>query len=140
MRIEGFNPQKFDRTFDEVSRDRLMKAAKVLKAAVRRKCPVGTISRPMFSSGPYAGATWSSRDAGRLRKSVRIFEKKTKTGRVSKKMNVRVYCGHYTAHYARIVEFYKPFMRPAFAESLPMITTIIGAGKQIGLDTGPDRM
>jgi len=140
MRRESWNPNKFDREFDDVSRKRLLKAAKVLKAAVRRKCPVGTISRPMYRSGPNKGAEWTARDAGSLRKSVRIVEKKTKTGRISKKMNVRVYVGHYTAFYADIVEFSRPFMGPAFEEALPMIKTIIGAGKKIGLDTSTDRM
>jgi len=140
MRIESFNPQRFDRTFDEVSRERLLKAAKVVKAAVRRRCPVGTVDRPMYRSGPYAGAEWTKRDGGSLRKSVRVVEKKTKTGRISKKMNVRVYCGNYFAYYADIVEYSRPFMRPAFEEALPMITSIIGAGKKIGLDTSTDRM
>lgn len=140
MRLESFNPQRFDREFDDVSRKRLLKAAKVLKAAVRRKCPVGTISRPMYRSGAYKGQSWTSRDAGRLRKSVRIVEKRTKTGRLSKSISVRVYVGHYTAWYADIVEFSRPFMRPAYNEAMPMIETIIGVGKQIGLETSTDRM
>jgi len=140
MRIESWNPQKFDREFDEVSRKRLVKAAKVLKAAVRRRCPVGTISRPMYRSGPYRGQSWTSRDAGRLRKSVRVVEKKTKTGRLSKSMSVRVYAGHYDAWYADIVEFSKAFMRPAYNEAMPMVETIIGAGKRIGFETTTDRM
>jgi len=140
MRVTEWNPNRFDKEFDEVSRERLIKAAKVLKAAVMRKCPVGTISRPMYSSGPYKGATWTRRDAGSLRKSVRIVEKKTKTGRISKKMNVRVYVGNYLAYYASIVEHSRPFMRPAFEETLPMIETLIGVGKQIGLEAEPDRM
>ena len=140
MRIAEFNPNKFDREFDHVSRERLVKAAKVLKAAVRRRCPVGTISRPMYRSGPYRGESWTSRDAGRLRKSVRVVEKTTKTGRLSKKMSVRVYVGHFTAWYADIVEFSRPFLRPAFNETIPMIETIIGAGKKIGLESSIDRM
>ena len=140
MRIESWNPQRFDRSFDDVTRKRLVKAARVLKAAVRRKCPIGTISRPIYQSGPYKGQTWTSRDAGRLRKSVRVVEQRTKTGRLSKKMNVRVYVGHYTAWYADIVEFSRPFMRPAYNEAMPMIKTIIGAGKKLGLETTTDRM
>jgi hypothetical protein len=50
------------------------------------------------------------------------------------------YVGHYKAYYADIVEFYTPFMRPAFEEALPMIKTIIGAGKKIGLETSTERM
>ena len=140
MRISGWNPQKFDREFDHVSRERLMKAAKVLKAEVRRRCPIGTVSRPMYRTGRYAGQPWTARDAGQLRKSVRIVEKRTKTGRLSKKMNIRVYVGHYKAYYADIVEFYTPFMRPALERTLPMIETMIGVGKKIGLETSPERM
>jgi len=136
MKIEGWNPQKFDVEFDNVTRDRLMKAAKVVKAAVRRRCPVGTVSRPMYRSGP----DWTARDAGSLRKSVRIVELKTKTGRLSKKMNVRVYVGNYKAYYADIVEYYKPFMRPAWAEAEHMVESIIGVGSRIGLETSTERM
>lgn len=140
MRLEYFNPQKFDRIFDNVSRDRLMEAAEVLKAEVRRRCPVGTISRPMYRSGPYRGLEWTARDAGSLRKSVRIVEKRTKAGRVAKKMNVRVYVGTRKAYYANIVEYSRPFMRPAFEAALPRIKTIIGAGQSIGLETSMDRV
>ena len=140
MRIESFNPQRFDRTFDNVSRKRLLKAAKVLKAAVRRRCPVGTIDRPMYRTGKYKGQSWTRRDSGSLRKSIRVVEKRTKTGRISKKMDVRVYIGNYWAWYANIVEFSRPFIRPAFEEALPMITSIIGAGKKIGAETSTDRM
>lgn len=140
MRVESWNPQRFDREFNDVSKARLMKAAKVVKAATRKRCPVGTISRPMYRSGPYKGAPWTARDAGSLRKSVRITEKRTKTGRVSKKMNVRVYVGNDMAYYANIVEFSRPFMQPAFVEALPMVETIIGAGKQIGSNNATDRM
>jgi len=117
MRIESFNPNKFDETFDHITHDRLMKAARVLKAAVRRRCPVGTVTRPMYRTGAYAGAEWTARDSGSLRKSVRIAEKRTKTGRLSKKQNVRVYVGNYKAYYADIVEYSRPFMRPAWEET-----------------------
>ena len=136
MRIEGWNPNKFDVEFDTVTRDRLMKAAKIVKAAVRRRCPVGTVTRPMYRSGPYAGAEWTKRDGGALRKSVRVVELKTKTGRLSKKKNVRVYVGNYWAYYADIVEFSKPFMRPAWEETQHMVMSIIGAGESIGGGTG----
>ena len=140
MRIDSFNPQKFDRQFDDVTRDRLMKAAKVVKAAVRRRCPVSTLTRPMYRSGPYAGAEWTKRDGGALRKSVRVVELKTKTGRISKKKNVRVYCGNYFAYYADIVEFSRPFMRPAWAETQHIVESIIGIGESIGAGTGSERM
>ena len=140
MRIEGWNPNKFDVEFDTVTRDRLMKAAKIVKAAVRRRCPVGTVTRPMYRSGPYAGAEWTKRDGGALRKSVRVVELKTKTGRLSKKKNVRVYVGNYWEYYADIVEFSKPFMRPAWEETQHMVESMIGIGESIGIGTGSERM
>lgn len=140
MRIEGWNPNRFDLEFDTITLERLEKAARVVKAVVRRRCPVGTISRPMYRSGKYKGQDWTSRDAGRLRKSVRIRGLKTKTGRKSKKKNVRIYVGDKMAWYADIVEFYTPFMRPAWEEAAPMVETIIGVGKRIGLETTTDRM
>jgi len=127
MRVESFNPNRIDATFDYVATERLVKAAKVVAAAVRRKCPVGTISRPIYRSGPYAGQPWTSTDAGRLRKSVRVVQKRSKTGRLSKKKSVRVYAGTYLAYYANIVEFSRPFMRPALAETLHMVKSMIGA-------------
>ena len=126
-RIEHWNPNRQDELFDHIAMKRLVKAAHIVKAAARRKCPVGTLSRPMFRSGPYAGQSWTSTDAGRLRKSIRVVQKKTKTGRLTKKRNVRIIAGHFTAYYANIVEFRTPYMRPALAESLHMIKSMMGA-------------
>ena len=41
--------------------------------------------------------------------------------------NVRIYAGNKMAYYADIFEFYTPFMRPAFNESLNEVKTICGA-------------
>ena len=128
MHVEAWNPNRMDATFENVAVERLVKAARIVRAAARRKCPVGTISRPMYRTGPYAGQTWTARDAGRLRKSIRVVRKKTPTGRAfSKKKGVRIYCGHFTAYYAAIVEHSRPFMRPALEEAMPMVKSIIGA-------------
>lgn len=136
MRVEYFNPNVADQAFEDVAIEKLVKAANIVRAAARRRCPVGTVTRPMYRSGPYAGAPWTSRDAGRLRKSIRVTRKKTKSGKAfSKKNNVRVYAGSYPpgirdqddAYYVLIVEFSKAFLRPALAESIPMIQTMIGA-------------
>ena len=128
MHVEAWNPNRMDATFENVAVERLVKAARIVKAAARRRCPVGTISRPMYRTGNYKGQPWTARDAGRLRKSIRVVRKKTPTGKAfSKKKNVRVYCGHYLAYYAAIVEHSKPFMRPAIEESIPMVKTLIGA-------------
>lgn len=128
MRLENFNPNKFDATFEKVAVERLVDAAKVVKAAARRRCPVGVTSRPMYLSGPYAGQPWTARDAGQLKKSIRVVRKKTKSGKAfSKKRNVRIYAGHTLAYYATIVEHSKPYMRPGLAGSLSEVKQIIGA-------------
>lgn len=117
-----------DETFENVAMDRLLTAAKVVANAVSRRCPVGTVSRPMYRTGPYAGQAWTARDAGALKKSIRVVQKRGKTGKpLTARRNVRVYAGHYLAYYAKIVEFSRPFMRPAFEEMKPYIKEIVGA-------------
>lgn len=127
MRIESFNPNKFDKEFENVAIERLVGAAKVVASAARRRCPVGTTTRPIYKSGPYAGQSWTARDAGQLKKSIRVVRKKTKSGKAfSKKRNVRIYVGNFLAYYASIVEHSKPFMRPGFESSMGEVKQIIG--------------
>jgi hypothetical protein len=141
MRIESWNPNAGGAEFSKVSVDRLVKAAKVIRAATKRrltqeigkgwskKHPVQTrINRPIYKSGPYAGAAWTARQFGQSLDSIRVVQQKTPvTKKISKRKNVRIYAGHYLAFYADIFEFYRPFMRPAFEESIPMVKTLIGA-------------
>ena len=128
MRVSNWNPNVADEAFENVAIERLVKAAEVLKENAKRRTPVGTVSRPMYRRGPYAGQSWTSRDAGRLKKSIRVVQKKTKSGKaLSRKRSVRVYAGHYTAWYARIVEYSKPYMRPALTQSIAAMRAAIGA-------------
>jgi len=129
MRVENFNPNKFDETFESVAVERLVEAANVVAGSARQKCPVGTISRPIYKTGPYAGQSWTARDAGQLKRSIRVTQRKSKSGKpLTKKKNVRVYAGHFLAYYAKIVEFGgKAFMRPALNSSISEIKQIIGA-------------
>ena len=137
MRIESWNPNQFDQEFEDVAIERLEKAGKVLRAAVKRHLAgkIGSgkttgISRPIYQSGPYAGQPWTKRDFGELQKSIRVTRKESKSGKpLLRKRNVRVYAGHYLAYYADIFEYSKPFMRPALEESLPMIESTIGVKK-----------
>lgn len=128
MRVENWNPNKFDETFESVAIERLVEAAEEVAAAARRDCPVGTVTRPMYKRGPYAGQIWTARDGGQLKDSIRVVRQKSKSGKAFlKKRNVRVYAGHYLAYYAQIVEFSNPFMRRALASSLGVVKSIIGA-------------
>jgi hypothetical protein len=116
-----------DQVFEDVAIERLVNAAEIIATNISRKCPVGTISRPIYRSGPYAGLFWTARDAGELKRSIRVTRRKTKSGKAfSKKRNVRVYVGHKKAYYASIVEHSKPFMRPGVTQSMPQVKSIIG--------------
>lgn len=136
MRIESWDKEGLDAMVASAGRQRLKKAAKVIKASAHRQCRVGTVSRPMYRSGPYAGQPWTSRDAGRLRKSIRVVERDDEKWGFQLAQfetfktysEVRVYAGHYMAWYAAIVEFYTPFMRPALAETEHMVKTILEDG------------
>jgi hypothetical protein len=128
MRVESWNPTAFDQEFENVAIERLLEAATVVANNARSRCPLGTISHPIYRRGPYAGLNWTSRDAGRLKSSIRVVEKKSKSGKpLSRQRNVRVYAGHYMAWYAAIVEFYTPFIRPALYQSIAQIKSITGA-------------
>ncbi len=106
MRIVNWNPNKFDETFEDIAIDRLVAAAEVVAKKARDLFPeTKGISRPKYKTGKYAGLPWTSRDAGRLKKSIRVVRKKTKSGKAfSRKRNVRVYAGHYKAYYPVWVE------------------------------------
>lgn len=128
MRVENWNPNAMDETFEHVALERLVAAARIMADAARSRCPVGTITRPMYKSGKYAGRNWTSRDAGRLKKSIRVVTKRTKSGKAfSSKRNVRIYAGHFLAWYADIVEFYTPYMRPALSGSIDSMREALGA-------------
>jgi len=86
----------------------------------RAKCKVGTTSRPMYKTGRYAGQEWTKRDAGALKKTIRSVMKKGKS-------DVWIIAGNKIVYYARIVEFYTPFMRPALNSSRAAAKRILGA-------------
>lgn len=127
LRVSDFNPNRYDQEFENVAIERLVEAAEVVKDAVKRRTPVGTTDRPIYRTGPYAGAFWTARDAGELKRSIRVVRKKTRSGKAfSKKRNIRVYAGTAKAYYAKIVEFYSPFMRPGFESVVGQVKEIIG--------------
>lgn len=132
MRLENWNPNKFDQDFEDVVIERLVAAGEVVAAKARSKCHAGTISRPSYKKK--AGRNWTSRDPGRLKKSIRVVRKKTKSGKAfTRKRNIRVYAGHFLAYYAGWVEFgtsrtkAQQFLRPALFSSISEINSIVGA-------------
>ena len=134
MRVENWNPNKFDQEIENISMSRLVEAAEVVAKKARKNLhPKHNISRPVYKTGKDKGKIWTSRDAGRLKKSIRVVRKKTKSGKAfARKQNVRVYAGHYTAYYVYWVEYgsskapAQPFLRPAFYSSMSKMKSIIG--------------
>lgn len=123
MKIK-FDWREANKKVAKESKRRTKNAAEIMAGMVRMRCPVGTVSRPMYQSGPHAGQNWTSRDAGRLKESVRVTEKYgdehsylSSLVAGSAVYGTRVYAGHYLAWYGKIVEFYTPFFRPAIEES-----------------------
>lgn len=155
MQIAYWNPNKFDETFEKVAMSKLVEAGELIAEKARHYVHIGTISRPVYRSGDYPGLPWTSRDAGRLKKSIRVSRKKTESGKAfSRKRNVRIIAGHYKAYYPYWVEFGSstikrkknrkarkptarniefgysripahPFMRPAFYSAIPEIQSMI---------------
>jgi hypothetical protein len=135
MRVEVWEPEKYNVELQQVAMDRLEAAALRLAMETRRtlRSRIGSgrttgISRPVYKTGPYAGQPWTARDFGELLNSVRVTRLRTSGGKAfSRKLNIRVYVGHYRAYYARIFEYSKPYLRPAVASTLAEIKTILGA-------------
>lgn len=105
---------------------RLQKAGDAVADIVRSKCPVGTITRPMYSRGPNRDKPWTARDAGQLKRSVRVVGRYEKSQ--ESLMNARVYAGHYLAYYASIVEkTVRPFMKQSKTASRGIVKALTGA-------------
>lgn len=129
MRVANWNPSKFDGEFAAAAMERLRAAAEVVAASARGIVPEGTLSRPMYKTGPYAGQPWTARDAGSLKKTIRVVEKKDPHGAaILESRNVRVYAGNYLVYYAKIVEFTKPFLLPSLNASKKDIRSIMENG------------
>lgn len=129
MRVANWHPEKYDGEIINASMERLRKAAEVIADKARANCPVGTVSRPIYKKGPYAGQPWTARDAGALKKTIRVVEKKGQGTTIAEGKNIRVYAGNYLIFYAAIVEYAgKAFMRPALNASKAEIKSILENG------------
>lgn len=130
MRVEGWRPDAYDGDMDRAAKKRIVKAAEHLASVVERKCPTGTVTRPMYVRGPNKNRPWTSRDAGRLKRSVRVTQRRGKTGRLLwSKGFIRVYAGDYYAYYASAVEsLVKPFMRTSIIEAHAEMQNIVENG------------
>jgi HK97 gp10 family phage protein len=124
MRVANWNPKAGDKEIMGNAMDRLEKAANVVAEKARQKCAVG-VSRP----GTKDGKDWTAREAGALKKSIRVVRLHG-----DPKRNVRVYAGNREAFYSRFVEYgtvkmkAKPFLRPALNSSKAEIKNILENG------------
>jgi len=134
MRVSNWNWSEANKMVGKGSLVRVRKAAHVIAGGVRQRCKVGTVSRPMYKTGPYAGQLWTARDNGQLKRSVRVVERnEEKYGAAFTMFGithglVRVYAGNKLAFYARIVEYSSPFMRPAVASTKSQVKNILENG------------
>jgi len=129
-RVSNWKIERFDGEFAKASMERLRAAAEVIAGKARSLCPVGTVSRPVYKRGPYAGKEWTRRDAGALKKTIRVVERVAKAqpghAMVTVNRNIRVYAGNKTVFYAQIVEYSgKAFLRPALNASKEQIRAIL---------------
>lgn len=129
MRVEVWNPEALDLDWENISMERMTEAAEWIADQARRKLtPKNNISRPVYKRGPYAGQPWTAREAGALKKTIRVRQKRSKSGKpLRRPRDVRVYAGNYLVYYARIYEYHtEPFLRPAFWNSHQKIRQILG--------------
>lgn len=139
MRVSNWNPQKYDGEIIGISMKRLEKAAEEIRwqAILKLKMEIGKgkttgISRPIYKKGKYAGAIWTARNFGDLIHTIRVVKKYgDEIGTIigfSGTRNVRVYAGNYLVWWAKIFEYYRPFLRPALNASKKKIRTILENG------------
>lgn len=131
-RIAFWDVKPLNREIMRNGMKRLRKAGEVVKRKARSSPVVNrsTISRPMYETGRYAGQFWTARDAGALKKTIRVVVKREGeyAGYITIKagqLEVRIYAGTAKVYYAQIVEFYTPFMRPALEASKSQIKSIM---------------
>jgi len=135
MRVSNWNPQKYDGEFAKATQERLRKAANVIADETRSvlrsrdKYGIGTISRPAYRTGPYAGQDWTAREPGALLKTIRVVELHDPHGaEIWRNRNVRVYAGTKKVYYAKIVEYYAPYLRTVFNKSKNRVREILENG------------
>ena len=138
MRVSNWNPSRFDGEFMNASMDRLEKAAEVIKAQAKSKLSsqIGRgkttgISHGPYKTGKYAGEPWTARDFGSLLKTLRVVKKEEQYGALMGTVgrNVRVYAGNYLVWWAKIFEYYRPYLRPALNASKTEVRSILEKGK-----------
>jgi len=107
MKVASWNPEPVLAEIRANTMDRLQEIAEKVADKARQNVPVG-------KDVPQGKGKWSKREAGALKKSIRVVRLKG-----DPKSNVRIYAGNREVFYARFVEYgtvkmpAKPFLRPA---------------------------
>ncbi len=107
MRIVKWNLKEADARLRANVMDKLERIAEGVVDRARQRVPVG-------KDIPQGKGKWSKREAGALKKSIRVVRLHG-----DPKMNVRIYAGNREVFYARFVEYgtvkmpARPFLRPA---------------------------
>lgn len=109
MRVAFWNPTKADKEIKANIMQHLQSLAESVADDARRRVPVG-------KNIPAGKGKWSKREAGALKKSIRVVRLHG-----DPKLNVRIYAGNREVFYARFVEYgtvkmrAMPYLRPAMA-------------------------
>lgn len=132
-RITYWNPELAKEIVTGQAMIRLRKAGNILKYQVKANLTAAiknpNYSRPPYKSGPYAGKWWTARDAGELRKSVRVAE-----DREGIHNNILIICGNSKAYWATMYEYAtspkrgKKFFRPALSSSRSAMKAVLENG------------
>ena len=125
-RVGFWHPKEVEDVIIENAMQRLEQAGEIVAQKARSIVPVGTKSRPMYQTGRYAGCEWTKRDAGALKKTIRVVRKNGDPN-----LNIWIMAGNKVTYYAQIVEFYTPFLRRALGGSKAAIRSALGVGKTV---------
>jgi hypothetical protein len=136
MRVANWAPEVITIEIEKKAMKRLKLAAELIKmrAKLRLRNQIGLgkttgISHGPYKTGSYAGQPWTARHFGSLLKTLRVVEKKEEYGTVIGEVgNYRVYAGNYLVWWAKIFEFYRPYLRPALDESKSDIKSLLENG------------
>jgi hypothetical protein len=129
-----FNFEQYDGQLAKSCMERIREAGELIRDEVKMKCRVGSINRPPYKTGKYPNQSWTSREAGAMRNTVRVVEKKGESG--LKNRNIWVMAGNYKAWWAIQMEYGRrgwkggalPFMRPGADSARSRVQSIIENG------------
>jgi hypothetical protein len=132
-RVTYWNPELAKEIVTGQAMIRLRKAGNILKDQIKSNLTAAiknpNYSRPPYKTGPHAGKWWTARDAGELRKSVRVVEDFEGVHD-----NILIICGNSKAYWAAMYEFAtspkrgKKFFRPALSSSRSKMKAVLENG------------